>query len=76
MTCGEFLKENQKRLILAAIFVVLLMPGAIFLGVGYGTGNVTFQAAGGFILFIDVVYVLCLLCCGSCNNSQQGYTYV
>jgi len=76
MTCSEFLKENQKRLILVAIFVVLLIPGVTLLAVGYTVNNVTLQAAGGFILFIDVFYVLCLLCCGSCKDSQQGYTYV
>ena len=76
MTCTEFLKEHQRKLIFLTIFIVLLIPGTVFLAVGYGISNVTFQEAGGFILFIDVFYVLCLLCCGSCKDSQQGYTYV
>lgn len=78
MGCSEFCERHQKKIILTIIFTLLLITGGTLLAVGYVVRNTMIQAAGGFILFVDLIVFLCIVCCGcsQCNQSRSEYNYV
>ena len=78
MGCSEFCERNKKRIILTIIFTFLLVVGGTLLGTGYAIGNSMLQAAGGVVLFIDLIVTLCVVCCNCSqyNQSRSEYNYV